>query len=35
MNKFDQDLEEISKEWEDLENKIIDFANRCKGFLNK
>ncbi len=37
MNKLEdkQRLEEISKEWEELEFKVMDFAIRCKLFFNK
>ena len=27
--------EEISKEWENFENEILDFATSCKLFLGK
>ena len=27
--------EEISKEWENFENEILDFVNRCKSYFGK
>jgi hypothetical protein len=27
--------EEISKEWENFENEILEFVTRCKSFLGK
>ncbi len=28
-------FEEISEEWENFENNIIDFVTRCKSFFGK
>jgi hypothetical protein len=28
-------FEEISEEWENFENKIIDFVTRCRSFFGK
>ncbi len=27
--------EEISKEWENFENEILDFVTRCKSYFGK
>ncbi len=29
------DNEEISKEWENFENEILDFVTRCKSYFGK
>ncbi len=28
-------FEEISKEWENFENEILDFVTRCKSYFGK
>jgi hypothetical protein len=27
--------EEIAKDWENFENEILEFVNRCKSFFGK